>query len=93
MIYDPSNPDRQPFTLRPKKRSLSLAISRFKIKISLNHLGEARIDEQGRLGVYAGRGELALEATIGTPLFPGIEMSWNAGRNETCQLDKYFTHW
>jgi hypothetical protein len=35
--------------------------------------------------------EATLEATIGGPLFPGIEMSWNAEMNETYQLDKPFT--
>lgn len=33
----------------------------------------------------------ALEATIGAPLFPGIEMSWNAELSETYQLDTPFT--
>jgi hypothetical protein len=33
----------------------------------------------------------ALEATIGAPLMPGIEMSWNAELSETYQLDKPFT--
>jgi hypothetical protein len=33
----------------------------------------------------------ALEATIGAPLYPGIEMSWNAELSETYQLDKPFT--
>lgn len=35
--------------------------------------------------------EAALEATIGAPLYPGIEMSWNAEKSETYQLDKFFT--
>jgi len=33
----------------------------------------------------------ALEATIGAPLYPGIEMSWNAELPETYQLDVPFT--
>jgi L-lysine epsilon oxidase C-terminal domain len=33
----------------------------------------------------------ALEATIGAPLYPGIEMSWNAELSETYQLDTPFT--
>jgi hypothetical protein len=33
----------------------------------------------------------SLEATVGAPLFPGIEMSWNAELSETYQLDVPFT--
>jgi hypothetical protein len=33
----------------------------------------------------------SLEATIGAPLYPGIEMSWNAELSETYQLDTPFT--
>jgi len=33
----------------------------------------------------------SLEATIGAPLFPGIEMSWNAEGSEIYQLDVPFT--
>jgi len=33
----------------------------------------------------------SLEATIGAPLYPGIEMSWNAELPETYQLDVPFT--
>ena len=33
----------------------------------------------------------ALEATVGAPLYPGIEMSWNAQISESYQLDKPFT--
>jgi hypothetical protein len=33
----------------------------------------------------------SLEATIGAPLYPGIEMSWNAEKSETYQLDVPFT--
>jgi hypothetical protein len=35
--------------------------------------------------------EAALEATIGAPLYPGIEMSWNAEISDTYQLNKPFT--
>ena len=35
--------------------------------------------------------EAALEQTIGAPLFPGIELSWNAEKSEIYQLDKPFT--
>ena len=35
--------------------------------------------------------EAALEATIGAPLYPGIEMSWNAELSETYKLEKPFT--
>ena len=35
--------------------------------------------------------EVALEATIGTPLYPGIKMLWNAELSKTYQLDKPFT--
>ena len=35
--------------------------------------------------------EAALEATIGAPLFPGIEMSWNAEMGSTYDLDERFT--
>jgi hypothetical protein len=35
--------------------------------------------------------EAALEAAIGAPLYPGIEVSWNAGKSEMYQLDKQFT--
>lgn len=35
--------------------------------------------------------EAALEAAIGSPLFPGIEVSWNSEKSETYQLDKPFT--
>ena len=33
----------------------------------------------------------ALEATIGAPLFPGIEISWNAEKSSTYNLDRPFT--
>lgn len=33
----------------------------------------------------------ALEATIGAPLYPGIEMSWNAATSDIYQLDLPFT--
>ena len=33
----------------------------------------------------------ALEATIGSPLYPGIEMSWNAEHSETYDLSDPFT--
>jgi len=33
----------------------------------------------------------SLEATIGAPLYPGIEMSWNAELSETYRLDVPFT--
>ena len=32
-----------------------------------------------------------LEATIGSPLYPGIEMSWNAEHSETYDLSDPFT--
>ena len=35
--------------------------------------------------------QAALEATIGAPLFPGIEISWNATKSSTYQLDRPFT--
>ena len=35
--------------------------------------------------------EAALEATIGAPLYPGIEMSWNAELSDTYQLNRPFT--
>jgi hypothetical protein len=33
----------------------------------------------------------SLEVTIGAPLYPGIEMSWNAEMRDTYQLDVPFT--
>ena len=33
----------------------------------------------------------ALEATIGSPLYPGIEMSWNAELSATYDLENPFT--
>ena len=53
MIYDPSDPDRRPFTLRPKKGPSRRTF----LGSNLNHLSEARMDEQGGIDVHAGRGE------------------------------------
>ena len=50
------------------------------------HLDDIPVEKQP-----AALTEAALEAAIGLPLFPGIEVSWNAEKSETYQLDKPFT--
>ena len=50
------------------------------------HFDDIPVDKQP-----AALTEAALEATIGAPLFPGIELSWNAEKSEIYQLDKPFT--
>jgi L-lysine epsilon oxidase C-terminal domain len=55
------------------------------------HPSQFRVLPCGNESLAAALTKAALEPTIGIPLYPGIEMSWNAELPETYQLDVPFT--